>query len=266
MKLIALDIDGTLINSKGVITPKTKKSLLSAQEKGHKLVIITGRAHTGALKYAKELEFDKFDGLVSSFNGGKITNFKTGELIVDHTLDINLAKQILKEIDDLGASYIIYKDEFAISNRKNAHFLDFACGVNSLTKKVVSDLTDSLDFAPNKIIMSMPQSEIDPIAQKLHAKFNGLAELTYSRKFYYEIMPLNVSKGRALLEIANHYGIDRKDIIAFGDQDNDIEMLTEAGVGVAMKNATTRLLEVADFVAGSNDEDGIAKFLEKIEL
>ena len=87
-----------------------------------------------------------------------------------------------------------------------------------------------------------------------------------SQRFYYEIMPKGLSKGNSLLEIAKYYNIDQKDIIAFGDELNDETMIEVAGTGVAMGNAVEKIKEIADYITLSNDEDGIADYLEKFIL
>lgn len=96
-KLIAVDVDGTLLNDDHQILSNTKDSIIRAMQAGHKVVIVSGRPTEAILPIAKELSFEKYGGLISSYNGGVITNFKTGEKVTNHTLNIDLAKEILEK-------------------------------------------------------------------------------------------------------------------------------------------------------------------------
>src|SRR5699024_10925297 len=120
-KIIALDIDGTLLNSNNEITEKTKSSLLKAQDLGHILIIASVRDPRSVMKFADILNFKKHDGLLSNFNGGKITNYRTGEVIINHTLDYNLAMEILQFSEDLDINYFIYGEDEILTNSKDTY-------------------------------------------------------------------------------------------------------------------------------------------------
>lgn len=261
-KIIALDIDGTLLNSNNEITEKTKSSLLKAQDLGHILVIASGRDPRGVMKFADILNFKKHDGLLSNFNGGKITNYRTGEVIINHTLDYNLAMEILQFSEDLDINYFIYGEDEILTNSKDTYFLEETASRAFTSYRVVEDLSYSLDFAPHKILFSMNPKYIGKDAKLIREKFIDRTDQVMSTPFYYEVMPKGISKGKSLLEIAKYYGFDIKDTIAFGDEENDLSMIEMAGVGVVMANSSDFMKDKADFVTKSNDEDGIAYYLE----
>ena len=107
-KIIALDIDGTLLNSKGEITPRTQKALERALKEGHIVVIVSGRSPKGVMKYAEILKLDEYDGLLSNYNGARITNYGTNEILINHTLDLNDMRELLEFSEDLDINYTIY--------------------------------------------------------------------------------------------------------------------------------------------------------------
>lgn len=265
MKLIAVDVDGTLLNSNNEISEKTKDALIRAGEAGHKVVIVSGRPTAAVIHIAKELEFEKYGGLLSNYNGGSITNFKTGEVISNHTLDLNLAKKILAETKDLPLEIIIPKEDYIISDRQNK-FLDYERDLLKVDTEAVEDLRENIDFSPNKIIFASDPEILEEYLPFLSDTYGATTAQVRSQRIYYEIMPQGLSKGESLLEIANYYGINQKDIIAFGDELNDETMIEVAGTGVAMGNAVEKIKEIADYITLSNDEDGIADYLEKFIL
>ncbi len=265
MKLIAVDVDGTLLNSKNEISPKTKESLIRAGEAGHKVAIVSGRPTSGVRYLAKELEFEKYGGLLSNYNGGSITNFKTGEVISNHTLDLDLAKEILAATKDLPLEIIIPSGDKIISDSENK-YLDVERDLLKVETEAIEGLRENLDFGPNKIIFANDPEILEQHLEFLIDTYGQHTAQVRSQRFYYEIMPKGLSKGASLLEIAKYYGIDQADIIAFGDELNDETMIEVAGTGVAMGNAVEKIKEIADYITLSNDEDGIADYLEKFVL
>ena len=243
-KIIAVDIDGTLLNSNRDISKKTHDALIKAQQLGHIVVIASGRDPFGVYPFADILEFKKFDGLLSNFNGGRITNYKTGE-------------------KNLDMHYIIYSDDGILTSSSDTYTLKEICDKAFTSYKVIDDLAYSLDFAPNKIMFSQNPNLIDKDAKKLKDKFFEKTAQVKSTPYFYEIMPKGIDKGRSLKEIADYYNMSMDDVIAFGDEENDLTMIEMAGCGIVMGNGTDFMKSKADFITKTNDEDGIAYYLEK---
>lgn len=265
MKLIGLDIDGTLITSKKQISPKTKDTLIRAMKQGHKVVIVTGRPTPGARELAEILEFEKYGGLLSTYNGGAITDCKTNKTLTSHPMDVDLAREIVKFSKNLDLEIILpYKN--TIYTRNDNKYPKGEATMLKMDYKIVANLEDIIDFAPNKILFAQDPDRIEEPSQKLKEKFGDVTEQVKSARFYYEVMPKGPSKGKSLLEIADIFGIDQKDIIAFGDEMNDETMIQMAGVGVAMGNAVEGIKQIADYITLTNDEDGIAYYLDKFVL
>lgn len=263
MKLIGVDVDGTLLNSENKISPRTRQALIRAGEMGHKIVIVSGRPTSAVKDLAKELEFDKFNGLLANYNGGSITDYASGKVLANHNLERNLALEILDKTRFLNI-IVPYKD--MILSDKDHKFLEAESKLLGLEAKILSDIRDKLDFDPNKILFAAEIAKLEESIPFLVENFGNVTSQVRSHRNYYEIMPKGLSKGNSLLEIAKLYDIDQADIIAFGDEMNDFTMIEVAGVGVAMANAVDEIKEIADYVTLSNDEDGIGDYLEKYVL
>lgn len=265
-KLIAVDVDGTLVNNKKEITPRTKKALISAIKEGHKVMIASGRATYGIRKQAEGLEFDRLGGLISAFNGGELYDYKSKKSLASHPMDLDLARDILDFSKDLDLELMIFDGKDILTDRKNNAYVIRESKIVDMEIKVIEDLRKSLDFAPIKLLFAQDPDKIDNPAKKLLEKFGDKTEQVKSSRFYYEVMPKGLSKGNAVLEACKIFGIDRKDSIVFGDEMNDMSMFEVAGTGVAMENAVDPIKEASDFVTKSNNEDGIAYYLENFVL
>lgn len=265
MKLIAVDVDGTLLNSKNKITTRTRDAIIRAGEIGHKIVIASGRPTKAVSELAKELNFDKYDGLLANYNGGSITNYASGEVLVNHNLDKTLAIDILKQSKSLDIDIIVPYEDMILSD-KNHKYLEIESKNLGLKAKVISNIRDNLTFSPHKILFAADSEILEENIPFLVENFENVTSQVRSHRNYYEIMPKGLSKGNSLLEIARLYDIDQADIIAFGDEMNDASMLEIAGKAVAMANAIDPIKNMADYVTLSNDEDGIGDYLEKYVL
>lgn len=266
-KIIALDIDGTLLSSQGEITARTKKALEDALKEGNIVVIASGRDPKGVFKYAQILKLDEYNGLLSNYNGGRITNYETKEVIINHTLNLDDMKELLifsEDLDDMN--YTIYYDGKCYTNSMDTYRLEDTQSKNDMELIYDPDLSYKVDFRPNNVLFACHPEKISEPSNKIYDKFSDKFALVKSTPYYYEVMPKGVSKGESLIEIAKYYDIPMDDVIAFGDEDNDLSMIEAAGVGVVMANGSKAMLKAADYVTLSNDEDGIADYLEKFIL
>ncbi len=265
-KLIALDIDGTLLNSQNTITEKTKEALRRAQDAGHILVIASGRDPIGIRPYAEILDFANHNGFICSFNGGKIINCETGEVLIDHSLEMDIALDILNFAKENDITYLIYAEKSIITNSEKTYRIGKIAEADHNVYEVIENLEDVIDFRPNKILFSIDPADIDEKIELFDKKYKGKVNAFKSTPFFYEIMPVGVEKGASLREMAKFLGFAIKDTIAFGDERNDLEMLEAAGTGVVMANAPDVVKEYGDYITKSNDEDGIAYYLDKFIL
>ena len=163
----------------------------------------------------------------------------------------------------LGLDYLIYHDNKILAEKDDAYDLDFLSKKNKLEVEIIEDLADKLDFDLNKLLFSAQPSLIEKVKSDFEEQFKGKVNPIHSMPQFLDCMPAGIHKGRSLLEIADFYGIDHKDTLAFGDEINDETMIKMAGIGIAMANASAYIKNLADDICPTNDDDGIALYLEE---
>ncbi|WP_405103236.1 Cof-type HAD-IIB family hydrolase [Oceanobacillus sp. FSL H7-0719] len=261
--LIALDLDGTLLTDKKQISSHTKQVLLKAKEEGHILVISTGRPHRSSINYYHELNLDT---PMVNFNGALIhhpTNRNWDAL--HNPMPIRTAHKIIDACYDLGVNNILAEvmdDVFIDSyDRKIIDFLDQMADEPPYT---IGNLKHKLQVDPTSILVYPEEHQVDNLRNHLDEYH---AEIIEHRKWgapfnVIEIIKKGMNKAVGLEKIAYYFDIPKERIIAFGDEDNDLEMIDYAGVGVAMGNAIDPLKSIAKHVTATNEEDGVGIFLQ----
>jgi len=270
-KLLALDIDGTLLNSKSELTPRTKEAIVRAKERGVIVVLATGR------RLAKTLPFVDDLGLsapVVIHNGAVIYDIASQQTIVQRGIELAIARDIVDKLDSLDINYVVYTGESA-GERVVAPIGTW----DEEEDLIASYLIESAEFLEHVDLVAPPVriSTIDRVP-KIEALFELLSrdyaeamnalvfetELNVWRGI--EIIPANCSKGQGLAEVAARLGVGQGEVVAIGDNDNDIEMIAWAGLGIAMDNGSQLLKEQAKKIAPSYDEDGVAQVIEEFLL
>ncbi|HBL1218440.1 TPA: HAD family phosphatase [Enterococcus faecium] len=263
-KLIAIDLDGTTLNQDSMITSKTKETLKKAINAGHHVSIATGRPFRMSHQFYQQLELTT---PMVNFNGALVH-------IPNQHWDGKRETLINREI------------AFEILSQKKQLNLDFIAAENRDTFFI-----DSFDFFDEKIFASSRPGEKNLLSPKnlttnptsllvrTDKRFAGAVSAELTRQFgsyvdvrtwggptaILEIVSKGIQKAKGVQEIANYLSIDQKDVIAFGDEHNDLELLDYAGWGVAMANGTDQLKGIANDVTPlSNQEDGLAVYLEKL--
>lgn len=263
-KLIAIDLDGTTLNQDSMITSKTKETLKKAINAGHHVSIATGRPFRMSHQFYQQLELTT---PMVNFNGALVH-------IPNQHWDGERETLINREI------------AFEILSQKKQLNLDFIAAENRDTFFI-----DSFDFFDEKIFASSRPGEENLLSPKnlttnptsllvrTDKRFAGAVSAELTRQFgsyvdvrtwggptaILEIVSKGIQKAKGVQEIANYLSIDQKDVIAFGDEHNDLELLDYAGWGVAMANGTDQLKGIANDVTPlSNQEDGLAVYLEKL--
>lgn len=265
-KLIALDIDGTLTNSKKEITPRTRYALLEAQRQGKKIILASGRHPIGILPISKDLMLDRYGGFIMAFNGGKIINCQTGETVVSKRFPLEYLSDIVGVLSDSNITINTYDNKSIVANRNINDYTYVEQDILKTDMVFVDDFVSAIRFEINKILLAGEPDEIDRYKEILSSRYDGLLDIYKSAPYFLEIMPFGVTKGSMMPPLLQKLGIKREELIAFGDNYNDMTMIGYAGFGVAMANGENDVKKIADYVCESNDDDGIAKALEKFVL
>ena len=263
-QLIAMDLDGTLNNDQKIITEKTKTALMAAQERGIRLALASARPSPGLFKERDILRLQDYQGILMSYNGGRIVDAATGKVLFETSMDLDQTKQVLRRLEELPVTPILDDGvQFYVAD-KNGYKVDYECKNNQMTCSEVGNLADFLSFAPIKILMSVQPEELPKVQQQIAAFLPEELTVVQTAAFYLEVIPKVINKGQGIRDICAVLGIQPAQVISFGDAANDIPMLREAGMGVAMGNAADAVKAAADMVTLSNNDDGIAAALEKL--
>jgi Cof subfamily protein (haloacid dehalogenase superfamily) len=264
IKLIAFDLDGTLLGPNLKCSPRVKAAIARAQSMGRTVTLATGRGPSPTDKFAAELSIT---APLICFQGGLVYDYQARKVLFETRLDPAIVPLIVKLSDEHHWNLQFESPDMAYLPRVSNHpqvLLDLLSVAN--WKRVDNFLTD-LPEVPHKFILSVHDpAERDALAAEVRTYFSeNLAEITIvpSHPILVEGLPPGMNKSRGLAWLAGQLGIAQAEVMAVGDNDNDVEMLEWAGVGVAMGNASPAALAVADWVAPSVSEDGTAVALEK---
>lgn len=265
-KLIALDMDGTLLTSEKKISKNTKKALIKAEEKGVKVVLASGRPINGITKYLEELNLLKHDDYVLSYNGGIVQNTNTKEIVSKAVLkgqDLKLLYDISKK---LNVNIHAFSAKEGLITPKHSKYTQYEADINGIEIKIkdFNEIDDNEEII--KIMMIDPPEILDPAIKKLSKHLYEKYSIFKSSAYFLEFTNKEVDKGLGLKKLGEYLGITKEEMIAFGDAENDLSMIKYAGMGVAMGNAIDDVKKNADYITSSNDDDGIAKVIEKYIL
>ena len=276
LKAIVLDLDGTLLNSKKVVSTGTRNKLIEAQEKGIKVILASGRSTPAMMHIAEELKLDQYEGYVVSYNGSSVYDVKTKEFVYQQLMSETLSKDILKHVATFDVvPMVVIEDQIFVSDA----FYDIDYPLPAPFKTVVEyesrmplkpfkvvevdEFDEIVDRPLNKILLAGRPDYLTENWEAISAPFEGQATSVFSAPFYFEFTDIGVDKAHALNELLPSIGIKAENIISFGDGQNGRSIIEFAGVGVAMANAVPEILEIADEVTKSNDEDGIVEMLNR---
>jgi Cof subfamily protein (haloacid dehalogenase superfamily) len=262
IKLIALDLDGTLLNSQHQMTERTERALKAALEKGIQVVLATGKTFISGQRVIERL------GLTTPgiyLQGLAIYN-SDGSVRHQQKLDPEVARQVLTYAEERGYKMAAYSGQRILVRTITQDILTLNEQYHEPKPEAVGPLQNILDDTPINKLLAVQLNDprrITALRWQLNAQLGSRAKLTQALSDMLEILPPGASKGAALKVLLRDMGVSPANVIAFGDGENDIEMLQLVGLGVAMGNAVQKLKDVASHVTGTNDEDGIAQALEK---
>lgn len=274
IKVIMMDVDGTLTNSQKQLTSKTKEALLKAQKSGAILILASGRPTSGLRDLEEELQMNKNHGLLVCYNGSKVVDCETNEVLFNQAMTVSEGKAVLEHmkqfdrvrpmIDKGEYMYVtnVY-DNMITLNGKPFNVMEYESRGGKFKLCEVDDLADFLDYEINKILTFSDPEYLQENYKKMMAPFEGKLNCMFTGPFYFEFTAMGIDKAKALDAVLKPLGYKQDEMIAFGDGQNDASMVDYAGIGAAMANAVDELKAIAQDVTLSNDEDGIAESLYK---
>ena len=259
IKLIAIDQDGTLLNSQGRVTDANKQAIRQAMAQGVIVIIATGKTRLSAAPIMAEL------GLATPgvFTQGLVICDGDGSILRETVLDEATAVATLTYTRQRNLPTILYCADRLIA-QEQTHYSDLLhTKFHEPPAEIWPDLPERLaDLHINKILFN-DDARNDATRAELTALFAGHATVTQAVPEFIEVLPLNTSKGDGLRWLLNHLHIDPAHVLAIGDGENDTEMLQMAGVGVAVGNAKPALKDIANAVVATNDDSGVAEAITR---
>ena len=285
-KLVAIDLDGTMLNSYGMVTENTKQAIKNTINKGTEVIIASGRPIDSIKTIAKEIGSENY---FIAGNGALIYDIKKDEIIYEKFMNKQKVLEIIKICEENSIAYNIYTEKTIIAKGLKYNVLYYY--KENLKKEeskktnitIVEDVYEYIKNSENEKFLKITvcdetKSVFNSIIRKLRTveDIDVLDVLHMSRKmikqgtedipieyYYTEISLKDVDKWNAIAYLANKMNISKDEIIAIGDNINDKKMIENAKVGIAMGQSTPVVTEIADFVTSNNNEDGVAKTLEK---
>ncbi|MCC8027514.1 MAG: Cof-type HAD-IIB family hydrolase [Clostridium sp.] len=265
-RIIVLDLDGTLTNRHKLITPRTRDALMKAQEAGKIVVLASGRPTAGVEPLAEELELSRFGSYILSYNGGMITNCRTGETVFSALLPLESNRKIIELSREHRVDILTYHGKEIITNNRECPYAVKESEINHLPLRQVENMAEYVDFQVPKFLMLDDGDYLVTVEPKVKAAMGRDFSVYRSEPYFLEVMPKGIDKARSLERLLQTIGLAREEMIACGDGYNDLTMINYAGLGVAMENAVLPVRKAADYITASNNEDGVGLVVEKFML
>ena len=286
-KLIAIDLDGTLLNSYGQVSERNREALKKAQEKGIQIVLASGRSTNSVKNIANELGDNNY---IICGNGSLVYDLQSDEIIYDKFIEKKKALQIIKICEENSIYYNVYTENMVIAKSLSNNVLFYhqenANKPDSRKTKInlVENIYEYIQNIENENILKFTISDnssiiFNSIIKKLREikNIDVLDVAHMSRKiikagteevqmayYYTEITSENVDKWNAIKWLAEKLGIPNEEVMGIGDNVNDKLMIENAGLGVAMGNSAPYIKEIADRIVASNNDDGVAEIIEEV--
>ena len=261
IKMLVLDIDGTIFKKDYTASERVKQTLKSLVKKGIKVVLCTGRMYAATKQIAKELELNT---PVISYQGGLVKNFLNDEkTLFEKTMDEDLSLDVIKELKKRNIFFNLYiNDELLVEH--DSILIQQYVDARNIKYRIVGNCENLNLKGMNKILaIDDDVNLIENLQKEMAQRYKDKLYVIRSTPRFCEFSNPEATKGNAVRFLADMWGIKKEEIMACGDQDNDIEMLLAAGVKVAMGNATEDLKKIADYVTDSVDNDGVVKAVGK---
>lgn len=261
-KLIAVDMDGTLLRQDKTISDRTKKAINKAVAKGVKVVLASGRPLVGLEPYLEELQLLSEDDYVMSFNGSVIQNVKTEEIIAKSVLKGSDLKKLYELAKNLKVNIHAFTSQGLITPQMS-QYTEVESQINHIDAQIIdfNEVDDNEDVI--KVMLVDPQPVLEEAIKALPSELYDAYTIVRSAPYFLEFLNKKASKGTGVKALAEHLGIKQEEVICIGDAGNDLDMIQFAGLGVAMENAFSEVKEVADYITCNNNEDGVAHVIEK---
>jgi len=264
-KLIAIDMDGTLLNDNKQISPGNFEAIQQASKNGVKVVLASGRPLIGFKRYLEELNLVSKENYAVAFNGALVQSSEGNEIISRTSLTLEDYKYLYNLSKKLKVN-ILASTENSVISPKETKYTRYEAEINHIPNDIIA--VDEVEG--NTIIVKVMFVDEPKIIEDIMAKIPEEVRMKYtivrSAPFYLEFLHKSVNKGSGVAALAEKLNIKQEEVICIGDAGNDIHMIKYAGLGVAMGNAFPEVKRVANFITKTNEQDGVAYIINKFIL
>lgn len=264
-KMLVMDMDDTLLRDDHTISEKNLEAIRKAQEKGVKVVLASGRPTFAMKEYAKQLELDKFNSHILSYNGAVITDCKSDTSIFEKSLSKEMAHRLYDLSKEHNVDIHTYLNDDIITEKSN-QYTEVEANITGMKIRTIDDFKKAVKGNVIKVLMLENPEYLKKVEEKLKIKVKDTMNMTISKPFFLEFMDKGIDKSTSLERLINKFGIKKEEVIAMGDSYNDLGMIKFAGLGVCVENAPKDMKEQADYITKSNMDDGVAHIIEKFIL
>lgn len=264
-KLIAVDMDGTLLNEKKEISNRCYEDIMKLKESGKKIVLATGRPLNGILRYIEKLNLMDEDDYVVAFNGALVQSTQTKQILFNKPLSLDAYKELYELSKQLEINIHALTDNSVLTPKDNP-YTEIESSINKIP--TIEGPIEDVDISTIiiKVMFVDDPAKLDAIIPLLPQWVKEKYSILRSSPIFLEFLDKSVNKGAGVSAITQQLGMKPEEVICVGDAENDIAMIQFAGLGVAMANATEEVKAVADYITLSNEEDGVAHVIEKYML
>lgn len=265
-KLVALDMDGTLLNSQKEISARNKQAIKDARAQGVHVVLASGRALEGLADYLTELDMTSDADYVLSYNASLVQRVESKQIIHKQIMQGSDAKNIASLARDFGVYVHAFSPTRGLITPENNSYTKHESVLNCMpvTEIDFNELDNGEEIV--KVMMVADPDVLSAAIAQLPPFLYEQYTIVQSAPFFLELLNPKSNKGAGVAKLAEHLNIDASEVICMGDAGNDHHMIEYAGLGVAMGNATDDIKALADHITDSNDNDGVAKVIEQLIL
>lgn len=264
-KMIAIDMDGTLLKENKELSNRVQEVIYKLKEKGIRVVLATGRPILGIMPYVEKLDLLDENDFVVTYNGALVKGIKSNKVLINKPLSLDAYKELYTVSKQLGVNIHALTESSVLTPRNNP-YTEVESRINQIP--TIEGSIEDIDPSTNiiKVMFIDDPKKLDTIIPLIPEWVKEKYSIFRSSPIFLELLDNEVNKGAGVSLIAEHLGIKQQEVICIGDAENDVAMIKYAGLGVAMGNAIDEVKEVADYITLTNEEDGVAHVIEKYIL
>ena len=266
IRLLALDLDDTLLRSDQSISYRTKNVIKKAESAGVTIALASSHVPLAMEKFSRALGLNKKPGFLISNNGALVLESNTGKITYEIKIEAHIALTVCDLADAEGFPVQLYKDDTMFVSREN-EYTGYDYKLTGLRQVVVDKFRDMIKQGCYQLLIPGDPMLLEPLESLLRTYLENDISLVSKNQYTLEILPPETNKGNSLAKVAEYLGIKSEETMAIGDSMNDEAMIIWAGLGVCMSNGDERVKKAANLISDySNDDDGVADIIDRYIL